>query len=111
MFSLIEFAEKYGADISRLEEGIEDAHAMRKESDDLYLEGDYAGSLESIREGIAKLEGLQVLAVKFKERALFWVYVIEWLVVSSAAMVSGFVLWSLMIKRSMYREVEITSIP
>ena len=47
-------------------------------------------------------------ALDARERALLWIFVIEWLVVSGASMVSGFVLWTLMVRRRVYREVETT---
>jgi dolichyl-phosphate-mannose--protein O-mannosyl transferase len=47
-------------------------------------------------------------AVKLKDEALFWVYISEWLVVTAAAMVAGVVVWSLMVRRRMYRAVGTT---
>lgn len=109
LHSFIEFADKYAADTGRLEDGMEGADSLRRSSDSLYLEGSYPDSLDALRASIAEFERLQDLAVELKERALFWVYVIEWLVVSSALMVSGFILWSLMIRRALYRAVRTTS--
>ena len=46
--------------------------------------------------------------LKFKDRALLWVYVTEWLVVSGTFLMASFVVWSLMVKRRLYREVKQT---
>lgn len=41
-------------------------------------------------------------------RALLWIHVINWLVVCGTFMASGFVLWTLMVRRRLYREVAST---
>jgi hypothetical protein len=48
------------------------------------------------------------IARKAKDAALFWVYVIEWLVTAATPFISGFVLWTLMLRRRLYREVTAT---
>ncbi len=53
---------------------------------------------------------VNVEAARLKERSLFWVwvYVIEWTVTSSALIISGFLVWTLMIRRRLYREARTT---
>ncbi len=48
------------------------------------------------------------LALKAKDEAMLWVYVIEWLTVSGTAMITGSVLWTLMIRKAAYRPVAVT---
>ena len=43
-----------------------------------------------------------------KQRALFWIYLTEWLAVTAVLLLSGFVLWTLMIRRRLYGEVRST---
>jgi len=43
-----------------------------------------------------------------KDRALLWVYIIGWLAVTATALVSSFLLWSIMVRRRLYREVQLT---
>lgn len=50
------------------------------------------------------------VARREKNIALMWVYVIEWLVTVSTFFIAGFVLWSLMVRRRLYREVAKTSL-
>jgi uncharacterized membrane protein len=57
-----------------------------------------------------KLAEADDLAVKAKDTALLWVYVTEWLVVSGALLACGSVLWSLMVRRRLYRQVHATRI-
>ena len=51
---------------------------------------------------------IEAKSVELKDRALFWIYVIEWLVVSGVSMLCGFLLYTLMVRRRMYREVSVT---
>ncbi len=47
-------------------------------------------------------------AMGLKGRTLLWVYLIEWLAVTGVGMMCGFVLWSTMVRRRLYREVKTT---
>jgi hypothetical protein len=47
-------------------------------------------------------------AIILKNEAMFWIFLSEWLVVTSTGIIAGFVLWSLMIKKRMFREIEST---
>lgn len=46
--------------------------------------------------------------MKVKERALMWVYLIEWSVITGTFGVVGFATWTLMLRKRLYREVETT---
>ncbi len=43
--------------------------------------------------------------MKLKDSSLFWICVLEWLVTTGILMLSGFVVWSLMVRRALYRDV------
>jgi hypothetical protein len=45
---------------------------------------------------------------RLKDEALFWVYVTEWLVVAGTGMICGFLLWTIMVRRRLYREIQTT---
>jgi hypothetical protein len=108
--SLADFAEKFGADSGRMGElmsPISDKYRQAKES---YLGQDFetAGNLmNSIFEEISEAED-QV--VKIKESVLIWVYIVEWLTVTSTLMISSFVIWTIMVRRKLYREVGTTQL-
>ena len=59
---------------------------------------------------ISLLREADELALRAKQTALFWVYVIEWLVVTATLLVCATVLWALMVRRRLYREVSATRI-
>jgi hypothetical protein len=46
--------------------------------------------------------------VKIRERALLWVYITEWFVVTGTMIICGSVIWALMIRRRLYKEVAVT---
>ena len=47
-------------------------------------------------------------SVQAKDAVLFWVYIIEWATVSATSAVVGVVVWALMVRKRLYREVEMT---
>jgi uncharacterized membrane protein len=106
--SLLEFAEKFGGNVIDLEERLGETDLLMIEAEDLYLDQDYEAVLRAVGEVRDKLHALNEDAVKVKDQALTWVYFIEWLTVTGTLLVCGFVLWTLMVRRSAYRAVETT---
>ena len=54
-------------------------------------------SEEPIQQASASLDQGQELAMKAKDRALAWVYALDWLAVTGTTLVCGFVLRSMMV--------------
>jgi hypothetical protein len=110
LISLRDFIDKFGANTERIQKemiGIEEFYA---EASRQYLEHSFVDSQISIASALGGLSEAEDVARREKDRALIWVYVIEWLVSSSALFVSGFILWSLMVRRRLYRAVEMTKL-
>ncbi len=105
LISLIDFVEKFGARPTKLDEMMGEIDSMRKQAEERYLEQDFSSALNIVLQALKRTKDLEREAVKAKETALFWIYVSEWLVVSATLLISGFVIWSLMIRRRLYREV------
>jgi hypothetical protein len=106
--SVIDFAEKFGADVG-------EAHAYMTEIDDahagveaLYLQEDYVGCSDALEQIQGMWRDLSELAVELKDRALFWVYLIEYFAVAGTSMIGGTVLWLLMVRRRLYKEIGVT---
>lgn len=106
--SLLEFAELFGANVVALEGRLSQIGRMKDEADRLYLDQSYDGVLEKMAEIKSELLDIDNQAIKVKDHALFWVFLVEWLVVTGTSLAAGFVLWSLMVRRKAYREVGIT---
>jgi len=108
LLSLIEFADAFGARMRHIEDRMAAVQTLRESSDGLYLDGDYVGALETIDEAISETKEVSDLAIEAKEQALFWVYAIEWLLTTGTLIMSGSLVWTLMVKRATYREVAST---
>ncbi len=106
--SVIEFAERFNANTNAAESALAASDEDRRELVHLYVTGQYQESLEMLEGALENLEEVSRLAIKAKDDALLWVYVIEWFTVAGTGMLCGIVLWSLMIRRSAYREVVTT---
>ncbi len=108
VISIIDFAEKFGANTQKAQLELVKADGMRKEVIKQYIQGDYEASLASLDEALAAAQEASQLALKAKDQALVWVYVIEWFTVSGTAMVTGSILWTLMVKKAAYKPVAVT---
>jgi hypothetical protein len=96
--------------MSKTEAGLGDLNDKHRVTMSIYLEQDYQGTFDLLVELLASTNDVNELATQELNRALVWVYVINWLVVTSTFMLSGFVLWSLMVKRRLYREISTTQL-
>jgi len=106
--SVIEFAEKFGASTLPVYEELARVDTTKAEADRLYLEGSYQESLEKMEEAFDGLGRVSRDSMRMREKALFWIYLVEWFVVTGTSMIAGFALWSLMVRRRLYREVAVT---
>jgi hypothetical protein len=57
---------------------------------------------------LTDLEEANKAALQLKNETLFWVYITEWLALLGTSMITGALVWGLMIKRRLYKEVETT---
>ncbi len=108
VFSLIEFADTFGANTQALNVKLAETDQLRQRVDRLWIDEDFESCLPAIDEALASLQIVMEDAIKAKDRALLWVYVIEWLTVAGTSAIVGVILWSLMIRRRLYREVVTT---
>ncbi len=108
--SLMDFVAGFGGNTQQIQEEILKLDGIYDHGVDLYLDQNYEQCEEALQSGLQLFYDVEDLARRVKDSALLWVYVIEWLVTSSAFFFSGFVLWTLMVKRRMYREVRVTKL-
>jgi uncharacterized membrane protein len=105
LLSLLEFTESFGANTRGIMEELDSVNEMMSGVREAYIDLRFDEVLEVYRDVEEILKSLEERAIELKQRALFWVYVIEWLSVSGTGLLAGFVLWSVMIRRRLYREV------
>jgi hypothetical protein len=106
--SLMDFIQKFGANTNRLEGRIERADDAKAEAETLYIQQEYEAALVGIEEAISEMKEIALDSSELKRKALLWVYITEYLAVSGTCMVAGYVLWALMVRRRLYREVGVT---
>lgn len=105
---VVDFVSKVGANTAESEAILLEAQILRDEAELDYLEGAYESATDTIDEALEVVNRAMDAAMEAKDRALTWIYISEWLATSAVAMLSGFVLWSLMVRRILYRGVGIT---
>ena len=108
LLSILEFVQRFGANTNKLEVRIDGIRDLEKEAEHQFEEGMYDESLATLQEVSGKYREIGNDAMKLKSEALFWVYVIEWSAVLAISMICGSFLYTLMIKRILYREATTT---
>jgi uncharacterized membrane protein len=108
IISLVDFIETFGANPVSTLQAVNEVDEKRRVADQLYLDQDFDGALEAANRALQLMEGAEDIAEKSKANALLWVYVSEWLVVTGTSLICGFVIWSLMVRRRLYRDVATT---
>lgn len=108
LMALLDFCESFGANTQRMVAGFDEMDEAIAQALPEYLDLRFEAMLETYDDVDAMLAEAEQEAVKLKNRTLLWVHVIEWLAVTGTAMVAGFVVWSLMVRRRLYQEVRTT---
>ncbi len=108
IYSLFDFIEKFGANLAPVISQMVKISSIADEGKQLYLHQEYEQSMSSMETAIAHMEVLRSEAMKLKDRALFWIYLIEWIAVTGASLLAGFAIWTFMVRRRLYREVTTT---
>jgi len=111
LLSLLDFIDRFGGNTRRIDEEISVLNTMLSETQNRYLDHDFEAALAGARETLGMLREIEDLSVRVKNQALLWVYVVEWLSVTGAALLSGTIAWTLMVRRRLYREVGLTRSP
>jgi hypothetical protein len=110
LISLRDFIDKFGANTQKIQNEIDKLRGAYEVATDFYLDNAFVDSERAIKDGLVLFPEAEDIARREKDAALMWVYIIEWLVASSTMFLSGFVLWTLMVKRRLYHEVEVTKL-
>ena len=108
VYSLIDFVDRFGANNQPLQDMIIVANEAKGRAEDSYLAQEFDESRASLEEAFKITKDIETRAVEIKNRALLWVYIIEWSVVTGTFGVVGFAIWTLMVRRRAFREVGTT---
>jgi hypothetical protein len=107
----IEFITRFGADTRRVDLKLEEADAKLGEARRYFVNLELEDSRQAADQVFEILGEAYELAIAAKDAALYWIFLAEWLVVSGTGLVVGVVVWVLMVRRKLYREVQVTRDP
>ena len=108
LFSILEFVEKFGGHMGKIDKMLEKLDGIRDQAEDEYLAQNFEAAFDLLKKAEDMNTEARVEAMKLRDQALFYVYLTEWLAVTGTLLVSGSVLYALMIRRAMFREVVLT---
>jgi hypothetical protein len=106
--STLEFADKFGANIRPVEIELEHTTQAKTSVDQAFIDQEYEAVSDSLALLLDDLGEVVQEAIRVKDKAMVWIFAIEWLTVSGTSMLAGALLWTLMVKRRFYREVKET---
>ncbi len=108
IYGILDFADKFGANPSKVDLAITELDKRREKAFESYTGQDFAEALEQMNAALQRMSEVEKDAMELKDRALFWIYVVEWLSVTGTSILAGSVIWALMVKRKLYKEVVTT---
>jgi hypothetical protein len=108
MFSLLDFADSFGANTRDIHLKMQEVDGTRLTSYQKYREFAFADAMEVMDSAMSEFETLRNDAMDLKNNALFWVFLTQWVVVTGTSLICGFIIWSLMVRRRLYRDVGTT---
>jgi len=103
VISLMDWVERFGASTLAFAEELKDIDSALTDASESYLEGEYGTALSTLEEAKAEANSLRQEVLKAKDRVLLWIYIIEYLTITGTAVISGSVLWALMVRKKLYR--------
>jgi len=105
LIELLSFVENFGGRINSLHDWIVETDGKKALADQSYMNGDFDECLARLADVKEEQLAISLAAIDAKQDALLWVYLVEWCSLMATFMVSGIVLWTLMIRRRLYRQV------
>jgi hypothetical protein len=108
ILSLVDFADKFGANTRTLLNRMGELNEKRADVNRLFIDQEYEEALEAIQGLDDDISELYGLALKLKDQALTWVYLTEVTALTGTSLIAGSVVWMLMVRRKLYREVATT---
>jgi uncharacterized membrane protein len=108
LLALIDFVDKFSGNTVPIDRELADLDDLVSGAEESYLDHEFDAALSESRLISERLKEIERLSVRMKNQALIWVYAVEWLSVSAVSLISGVLIWGLMVRRRLYREVSST---
>jgi len=110
MLATMDFVVKLGGRLDLVEREIATVESTVEEGERAYLRGHYLDASARLEQALSQIDSLDELLVRVKKKTMMWIFILEWLVVSSIAMLSGVFIWWIMVQRKLYRPAQTTSL-
>jgi len=111
IYAIIDFIDRFGANDAPIVSKVGDVTRIADQAKKLYLLQEYEQAADTMDAALSKMADIRREAMRLKDRALFWVYLTEWLAVTAVFLLAGFSIWTLMIQRRLYKQVGTTRSP
>jgi len=106
--ALVDFIDAFGANVRPLEDELAEVSEGRSVARQMYYEQRYQETLDYVQGLFETMKKIEGRAMELKDRSFMWIYLSEWLAVTSTLFVAGFLAWTLMVRRRLYRDVSVT---
>ncbi len=104
----IDFISKLGGNPAPLEEMLREADETLRDSRRMYLDYDFQSSLALAEQLVGDLGSIVEATIKVKDQIFLSIYLVEWAVLTATGMFAGVLIWTLMLRRRLYKEVRTT---
>ena len=106
--AVLEFVERFGANPYEVAERLDMMDSRHSLASQLYLAGEYEEAGDELFHLLDEFTDIETDLMEAKDRALFWIYLSEWAVVVGVSAFCGVALWTLMVKRKLYKSAGLT---
>lgn len=108
IYYMIEIIDKFGGTSTSLDRMMGDLQEEKDRGVQLYFEANLDGAVEVFDAALRMADETMEEAMRARDAAAFWIFFTEWCAVTGTSIFTGAVLWMLMVRRRLYREVAIT---
>jgi len=106
--SVIDFVDRLGGGTGRVQGLYDDLLLRKTEAEEAYIDQEYVSCLDQMNVLLDEMKGVSDAAIRAKDAAFVWIYLIEWCAVTGAVFLSGYFLYYAMVRRGLYRRVRST---
>jgi hypothetical protein len=106
----MEFVDRLGGRMTRVQEKMDGLILRRSGADELYIQQEYAECKDEMASLIEEMKPISEDALRAKDSAFLWIYIIEWSSVTATVFLSGYFLYWTMIRRRLFRQAGYTRI-
>jgi len=106
--SVLQFAEGFGGRVDGLYRRLDGVAETKSMADAAYLRGDLEECMQLMARIKAEQKSITADSMRAKDAALLWVYLTEWCALTATLLLSSGIVWYLMVRRRLYREVGVS---